>query len=186
MKKSQIVITIICYIIFIMIWLICGFYGFICVLFSNVMPSSVKIIFVVLAFAIIVYPIFGKQKNPKCAYIAIILTISVVFLFCLSYYGFFKYYSDFTPQKWNSVNQDLRQYMIDSLEKKYNIIGMKQEEVTGLLGTPDYSQDSEYRPDDYQRCYYEYIINYAMIDPVMYRINFENGTAIFTEIKIYN
>lgn len=189
-NTSTLIITVICYIIFVISWFICGSFGLLYICFSILMPEWVKLLFVILAFAVITYPIYARiytiQKNPKRIYTAVILTVALALSFYLTHYGFFKYYSDFTPSKWHRVNHDVRQYMIDSLEEKYNIIGMTQEEITELLGTPDYSQDNEYRHDEYQPCYYEYIISYAMIDPVVYRINFDNETVVFADIKIYN
>lgn len=186
MKKSQIIVTVICYIIFIILWIVCGFLGLAYVCLNTLMPEWIKLLFVILVLGVITYPIYSKQINPERAYTAIVLTIVTALLFYFTHYGFFKYYSDFTPSKWYKTDNNLRGYMINSLEEKYNLLGMTKKEIIELLGTPDYSQNNEYRHDEYQTDYYEYIINYVMIDPVMYRISFDSEKVVYIEKKVYN
>lgn len=45
-----------------------------------------------------------------------------------------KPYRQFTLEKWSECDYCYRQYMIKDLEKQYNIVGMKKEDVQALLG----------------------------------------------------
>lgn len=64
----------------------------------------------------------------------------------------------FTPNRWQQKPEQ-RQYMLESLEHKYQLVGMSREEVISLLGEPEEAQtgfkgDSAYYPSESTLVYY--------------------------------
>lgn len=66
--------------------------------------------------------------------------------------------------------------MIDNLEKKHQITGMSNQEITELLGNPQRISElnGRYR--------YEYMIRQGVIDPIIYEIYFDNDIASRTMV----
>lgn len=83
------------------------------------------------------------------------------------------YISAFTPEKW-SENPNLRYCMTKDLEEEYNIMGMEKDELTSLLGAPDFGAESKMI----------YIIGINLIDPIYYEIALENGIVIGAKTTI--
>ncbi len=184
MKKSQIIISILCYIIFVVMWFCIGFAGimFLCLDFDDIMPIVIKVIFVILALILVVSPIYIKISHPKRAYTVIILTIIYVLTVLFAYYGFCEYYSGFSKEKWIGCDEKKRYRMIDSLESQYTLKGMNGDEIIGLLGEPNHAQAGYNTEKILNQYFYEYYVGNAMIDIVIYRVVFENGIVIKTEL----
>lgn len=179
MRKSHIVISILCYILFIATWLFIGFIGLLmfCFDFNHVMPFAMKIVFIILYFAFVTFPVYSKISHPKRAYAAIIATIIYILTVTLTYIGFNSYYSVFSSKKWLRC-KDQRHLMIDSLESQYTLKGMNGDEIIELLGKPESAQagpNTENIPTQYV---YEYYIAEGWMDPIIYRIVFENGIVV--------
>lgn len=84
------------------------------------------------------------------------------------------YISSFSQEKWYN-NERLRFYMIDDLEKKHQIIGKTEKEITELIGKPTYTYND-------QENVWEYFIGFSMIDGLGYQIEFENDIAKNTSV----
>lgn len=115
--------------------------------------------------------IFRHKLNKIWKYPLFLIASSlVIFLFGIGVlacgYG---YYGHFTPQKWID-NPDHRYLMINSLERKYKIVGMSKQEITDLLGDPT-------NINQWNGCY-EYFIDWGFMDCVTYDIYFDNDIAV--------
>lgn len=174
MKKLQSIITVLCYVAFVVMWLVIGFVGLIVSIFEDRIPTMVALIFIILAFAVITFPIYIKIPNPKKAYISIILTVSLALSAILTHTGIVYYYGNFTSAKWQK-HMKLRYRMIDSLESQYTLKGMTVDEITELLGEADWKDNSENAE------FYNYRAGLAFLDTVTYRVTVENGIVIDTE-----
>lgn len=181
MKKSvNITLSVLGYILFAGIWLFIGLFEFTLLLFASLdtLPDVVTMLIIIIEFAAIASPFYLKISHPKRPFISILLSIAVLTVSFLTSAGFTKYYSDFTQEKWVK-HEDLRYRMIDSLESQYTLEGMTGDEVIELLGEPNVSNSNE------QQDYYEYYAGSGMsIDPVIYRIIFENGIVI-NALEVY-
>lgn len=119
------------------------FYSFVLVGLFGIIPDFSEtlfwIYFLVLPIIILLLPIILKIVFKKQFYKSILLSlIAVVIYFILifgSSFGIEKYMNKFTIEKWNNEKYcNLRYLMLNDLEEKYKLIGMKKEEVMNILG----------------------------------------------------
>lgn len=181
MKKSIIIISALCYMVFAAAWIVIGFAGLVFCMFdlNRIIPSVVKVFFAALALILMVSPIFIKIPHPKRSYISIFLVISFAVLSLGTYFCFKGYYSYFNSEKWHT-NPNKRYLMIDSLEKNYNICEMNEEEIKNLLGAP--SDVSHRTHDGLDYTCYTYLAGEALMDPYIYKVIFTNGIVTHTSI----
>ena len=126
----------------------------------------------VLYLSAFVLPILLRNRIKKYISLPLSMIISTFFAMILAggvLFGAKGYISDFTPEKW-SGNPNLRYCMTKDLEEEYDIIGLKREEITRLLGSPDFDAESKMI----------YIIGMNLIDPIYYEIELENGMVAQT------
>jgi len=140
--KKETIINIISGLLYYSIGTIGFFYSFVIGLFGIIPNFSVTlfcIYFLVLPIIILLLPIILKIILKKQFYKSILLSLKVVgvylILVVLTSISIRIYISNFTPEKWNNEKySDLRYLMINDLEEKYNLVGMKKEEVIQILG----------------------------------------------------
>lgn len=185
MKKRDTVISVLCYIVFAVIWLGIAFSGFLAFSFdfNELIPFSVKIVFVIAALVMVTFPLYSKLHHPKRACIAVVLPVVLVICYGLTRFGIVSYYSDFTHEKWIE-HQYQRYLMIDSLESQYTLEGMTGDEIIELLGEPSVAQAGYGVKEIPSQYFYEYCIAQGLMDPLIYRIVFENGIVVKT-VYIY-
>lgn len=67
--------------------------------------------------------------------------------------------NEFTVERWAQTEEVKRYLLVESLEEKYDFVGMNNGEVEELLGSPDYViPETEYPDKPTGRVRYEYII----------------------------
>lgn len=120
----------------------------------------------------------GKKKKAGLA-LPLCLTIAALSAFMVNgiiYNAAGLYSSVYSREKWDE-NEEIRFYMIDDLEKKYDSVGMSKAEVIEILGEPD--AISEYGGWEV----FDYYLGYGddMIDPYTYNIRFEDGIAVYAD-----
>ena len=179
MKKSQKILTWIGYIIYIAIWTYIGFVGLILFVVSgfDILPLPIRIILAFMCALALTSPFYLRIKHPQRIIVSILAAVFVVIIFCAAIYGFQRYYSIFTPEKWES-SADQRYLMMDSLNAQHTLLGMTRDEVEALLGKSEHS--GEISKDGKQQYYYEYIISRDFIDLNVLRVVFENDIAVET------
>ncbi len=180
MKKSvNITLSVLGYILFAGIWLFIGLFEFILLLFASLdtLPDVVTMLIIIIEFVAIASPFYLKISHPKRPFISILLSIAVLTVSFLTSVGFTKYYSDFTQEKWMQ-HKDLRYRMIDSLESQYTLEGMTDDEIIELLGEPDYEQEGYNVKNIPSQYFYEYYVGDGFMDPIIYRVIFENGIVV--------
>lgn len=132
--------------------------------------GGLVVVFGCFAILVFVLPIiFRKKLSSNWMKPTAMLVLTGVF--CLTSYGILnvatEYVSSFNRATWNH-NEELRIYMIEDLERNYQLVGKTEQEVRSLLGEP--ANISEYHGKTF-----EYFINSGFMDPVTYDIRFENG-----------
>lgn len=155
--KKEIVINIITGLLYYVLGVIIFFYSFVLVgLFGIILDFSeilFWIYFLVLPIIILILPIISKFIYKKQFYKAILKALKAVGVYFILIFttsiGIRIYISNFTPEKWSNKNYyNLRYLMLNDLEEKYELVGMKKEEVIKILG-------EEYKKND--KCIYYYI-----------------------------
>ena len=89
------------------------------------------------AFAALCFAMFNKKKRKLCVIISAALVVFIVpILFLANTIVVNIEYKTFDSAKWKNYSNHVqgRQYMIDDLEEKHKIVGMKTYEVKDLLG----------------------------------------------------
>ncbi len=106
-----------------------GKFGFIGKIIPSVMLAA--------AFVALCFAMFNKKKRKFCVTISAALVIFIVpILFLANSLVINIEYKTFDSEKWKNYNYvQGRQYMIDDLEEKHKIVGMKTYEAKNLLGT---------------------------------------------------
>ncbi len=97
----------------------------------------IPFIMLALAFVSLCFAMFNKKKRKFCVIISTALVIFIVpILFLANTIVVNIEYKTFDSTKWKDYVNCMhgRQYMIDDLENKYKIVGMKTYEVYDLLG----------------------------------------------------
>lgn len=112
---------------------------------------------------------------PPCLTLA---ALSAVMVNGIIYNAAGLYSSVYSREKWDE-NEEIRFYMIDDLEKKYDFVGMTKDKVIEILGEPD--TVSEYGGWEV----FDYYLGYGddMIDPYTYNVRFEDGIAVYADRK---
>ena len=82
----------------------------------------------------------------------------------------------FSVKNWNNYH-NLRYLMVDDLEKNYNLIGKKTNDVKKLLGEPDSSFDI-----DKSMCYFA---KSEWIDSYYYCLEYDENNIITETYKTY-
>lgn len=103
------------------------------------------IIGLVASIVLFIIAVFGKKGRKVCGVIcAAIIVLTFPYIDGLDYI-LSKPYKTFSTSTWN-VDYRFRHYMIDDLEKKYDLVGMDIEEVKKILSGPDimYAQEAGY------------------------------------------
>ena len=153
--KKVIIINIISGLLYYILGIIGFFYSFIIIGLFGIIPDFSEtlfwIYFLILPIIILLLPIILKIITKKQFYKSILLSlIAVVVYFTIVFatiFGIEKYMSNFTSEKWNNEKySNLRYLMLNSLEEKYNLVGMKKNEVTEILG-------KEYENEQYMYYY---------------------------------
>lgn len=109
---------------------------------SDFSTTIFYILYLIIPIIILIMPlifkfVFKKKFYKSICYSALIIAIHIVILLLLTF-GIRNYFKTFTTEKWTNNNwQDFRYLMIEDLENKYNLIGMKKEEVYKILGKED-------------------------------------------------
>lgn len=180
MKKQNIIIPVLLILTLMLLWggiLACTFVLWltdgVLYYYKNGLLLVVLGVIYLLAF---VLPILFRNRILKYNSLPLSMIISTFFAMILAggvLFGAKGYISDFTPEKW-SGNPNLRYCMTKDLEEEYDIIGLKREEITRLLGSPDFDAESKMI----------YIIGMNLIDPIYYEIELENGMAAQTRTVI--
>lgn len=146
--------------------------------FNTVLNIRLFLIIIFITLNITTLIIFRRRLNKIWKYPLILIASSLVIFLCglgvLD--GGYRYYGNFTPQKWID-NPDYRYLMIDSLERKYDIVGMSKQDITDLLGSPTNINR--------QTGSYEYFIDPGFMDCVTYDIYFNNDIAVKTSKTVH-
>lgn len=106
---------------------------------------------IILIMPLIFKFVFKKKFYKSICYSALIIVIHIVMLLLLTF-GIKNYFKTFTTEKWTNNNwQGFRYLMIEDLGNKYNLIGMKKEEIYIILGKED--RTLKEFDDDNSLCY---------------------------------
>lgn len=141
--------------------------------FDTVLNIRLFLIIIFITMNIMTLIIFRRKLNKIWKYPLLLIVSSLVIFSCgigVLDVGC-RYYGHFTPQKWIDY-PEYRYLMIDSLEQKYEIVGMSKQDITDLLGNPT-------NINRWNGCY-EYFIDSGFIDCVTYDIYFDNDIAVKT------
>ena len=95
------------------------------------------VLFPVTAFSALIcliLALYKKKFRVLSIILSLMLSVGLVPFVKLTDAVVSKPYRQFTPEKWSECDYCYRQYMIKDLEKQYNIVGMKKEDVQALLG----------------------------------------------------
>lgn len=103
--------------------------------------------------------------------ILLIVTFSAVALNAAIYNAVEHNISTYSGQKWDE-NEDLRFYMIDDLEDKYQLTGKTKKETVDILGEPTNVAENGGRD------IFEYYIGSDGLDSFIYVVSLENGAAV--------
>lgn len=97
------------------------------------------------SIVLFIIAVFGKKGRKVCGVIcAAIIVLTFPYIDGLDYI-LSKPYKTFSTSTWNA-DYHFRHYMIDDLEKKYDLVGMDIEEVKKILSGPDimYTKEAGY------------------------------------------
>lgn len=158
-------------------------------LFSGVIvyyPTILLILLMLSPIIFILLPITFKKKLHIGEFLATDYSfiIIIIFIVIILIYGYLinNYFERFSYTKWNNNNYcNLRYKMINSLEKRYELVGMNKKGIYNILGKTDN-----------KICQYDYEENnkicYLVLETTM-RNDFyclyldENGIVVDTEYK---
>ena len=100
------------------------------------------IVYLIIPTIILIMPlifkfVFKKKFYKSICYSALIIIVYILMLLVLTF-GIRNYFKTFTTEKWTNNNwHGFRYLMIQDLEKQYDLIGMKKEEIYKILGKED-------------------------------------------------
>ena len=127
-----------------------------------------------------------RSKKTRTLFVVFLLGIlSITVAVCNS-----KVQSSFSTEHW-SANESMRYKMIESLEAKYDLIGMSEDEILDLLGRPNitYPPTTPHLNPQSQYLFYKYYIGppeppfSIMFEPYIYQIVFQAGKVISTSVQ---
>lgn len=109
---------------------------------SDFSSTLFYISYLIIPIIILVMPLIFKFAFKKRFYKSVcyssLMVIIYIFILLLLTFGIKKYFNTFTTEKWSNDNwHGFRYLMIEDLEKQYNLIGMKKEEIYQILGKED-------------------------------------------------
>lgn len=115
-----------------------------------------------------------KLRNTVILSIMIALVIAIISVTML-----YKYKHTFTINKWNENIED-RHKIVSNITKKYDIIGMNEQDIIKLLGKEDsekssFKMSTEIFPPDTTLVYY---LGVDYIDDEWLIISIQNGVAV--------
>lgn len=147
-------------------------------LFSNVLfIICIFILPVLFIFLPIIFSkLFKKEWYKAFLYSFIINIIYVIIVVPVIRFGIISYMKSFSDTKWDNYD-NLRYIMVDDLEKNYNLIGKKTNDVKKLLGKPDSSFDS-----DKSMCYF---VKSKWLDSYFYCLEYDENNVIIETYKTY-
>lgn len=153
--------------------------------FDGVISLFSDVLFIVCIFVMPVLFIFlpiifskllKKEWYKAFLYSFIINVIYVIIILPSIRFGIVGYMKSFSKSKWNNYD-NLRYIMVDDLEKNYNLIGKKTNDVKKLLGKPDSSFDS-----DKSMCYF---VKSKWLDSYFYCLEYDENNIIIKTFKTY-
>lgn len=179
-RTLDIFINIILYIILAVVWLGILFATYI-VFATDLMVDQVGggalkaafiSVYICACAAAVLIAVRGKFKARLAVpLILLIVMFSAVALNAAIYNAVEHNISTYSRQKWDE-NEELRFYMIDDLEDKYQLTGKTKKETVDILGEP--TNVAEYGG----REIFEYYIGSDGLDSFIYVVSFENGAAV--------
>lgn len=126
---------------------------------------------IILGLPIILIVFFRKGLYRSILNTIILSAAYFLFVFTVNF-GICKYMSSYTFEKWcNDSYHGLRYLMIEDLEKKYDFIGMRKEDVIEILG-------KEYENEDY----IYYFIRSEWLKTYYYCLQYDSNNII---VKVY-
>lgn len=134
--------------------------------------SDVLFIFLPIIFS----KLLKKEWYKAFLYSFIVNVIYLIIILPSIRFGIANYMKSFSKSKWNNY-ANLRYIMVDDLEKNYNLIGKKTNDVKKLLGKPDSSFDS-----DKSMCYF---VKSKWLDSYFYCLEYDENNVITETFKTY-
>lgn len=178
MKKINIFLYIIIYMIFIIFYFYLdiemmwhrSFSESIIFYYSRILYDMFKLIPI---FTFLMPIIFRNNRN-KALMFSIIQVILYIPMLITTRYILKNYLTEFTQEKWNKTNYEIREYMIDSFEKKYKPIGKDTDYIVQVLGR-DY--DNEFVHMIHEKSIH-YGIGYSFNKPKYYCLDYDADNKI--------
>lgn len=176
-KKDSSAIYTLLKVLYCFIWIFIGGYTFLYLAFSSdlydaIFSKNASLFIFILSIFCLLTPIF--LKSMKRRWLRYLITYCIVGTFFISFFTITtvaeNYFSDFTTEKWFKYPK-LRNYMVDDLIENHNIIGMNENEVIELLGTPDTRNDT----------IFAYYMDEKYKDAVYIEITFADGKVIYID-----
>ena len=131
------------------------------------------LVLIVAAIVFFIIGLFKKKLRVLNIILSFVLAFSLIAVVVETDCTLSKPYCEFTPEKWSECRYHYRQYMISDLEERYNIVGMKREDVELLLG------QTEIYPEETTQAYYW--IGTASVFNNFYIITYnDNGVVVST------
>lgn len=175
--KSKLV-SVSLYLMFALMW--CGIIYFYLLMFlqSDIMNyvwnGILKDLFIIVSFVCMFIPIIFRRKlKLRKPLLMVIFTVLSVLLNFVLYCSAACYISNFSKEKWDN-HEKLRYCMVYSIERKYEMTNKSKQEITTLLGKPDYVQEGGA---------YRYYIGGQSESFYIYDIFFEKGVVARTEVR---
>lgn len=169
LKKILKIIFIILYYSILILFCLFNSFGSIICLFSDFFLIIFYIIFPIL---LLILPIFLKVR--KKIILSYIFLFIYIILLLITGYCTAKFLENFSPKNWNKYS-DLRYLMIESLEKKYKIVGMEKEEIINVLGKPNKRNFSYFNDTENKICY---SIMTNVIDTKFFCLTFDDNDIV--------
>lgn len=119
-------------------------------------PELFNIIYLIVPIILLIMPIlikfiFRKKFNKSILYSCIGIIMYILLIIGITL-GINRYFHTFSTEKWCNDNwHSFRFLMIEDMEEKYNIVGMKKSEVYDILGEED--KELEELQGEYVICY---------------------------------
>ena len=123
---------------------------------SNFSTTLFYIIYLIVPIILLIMPIIIKYIFRKRFYKSILYSCIGIIIYLILIIGLTfsinRYFDTFSKKKWCNANwHSFRYLMIDDMREKYNLIGMKKNEVYNILGKED--KELEKLQGEYVICY---------------------------------
>lgn len=184
--KNKNVLAIIFGMLYYLIPVILYYLLFVLNMMDGIIHSFSVVLFIVCIFVmpilfiflpIIFSKILKKEWYKAFLYSFIINVIYVIIILPSIRFGIVGYMKSFSKSKWNNY-ANLRYIMVDDLEKNYNLIGKKTNDVKKLLGKPD----SSFKIDK-SMCYF--IKGEFFLNSYYYCLEYDENNIITETFKPY-